>query len=145
MGFLSKLVNKVTGGWADVEMEAPKRAARGTTFDLSATVEVKGEPIEIEAIAFELQCMKEVAAYDADPFDGITPPPNQQAIHSQEVVVAEAQVLPAGSHHEFTASFELPTSEPATSETFTWMVRTVVRMSGNDPDSRWKILEVTDR
>jgi len=144
VGFFSKLVDKVTGGAADVTMEAPDAVARGTTMTVTATVVVDDRDIDVEAVAVELQCLVPEAAIDTNLTDGIVPPPNLRPIRSDEVRVAEAGTLAAGSRHEYTANFELPADAPTSSDDRTWMVRTVVRMPGNDPDSRWKVIRITE-
>jgi hypothetical protein len=94
---------------------------------VGASVEVKAEPIEIKGVVVELSCTRFRAAYDDKPFDGITPPPNTKSMHGDEVRVAEAQVLPAGSRHESMATFEVPSSAPTSgetpNETYSWTVR----------------------
>jgi hypothetical protein len=143
MGFLSKLVNKVTGGWAEVTMEVPDAVVRGQRFDVTAEVEVKSEAIDVEGVVIELQCIVMVDSYDADLTDGIKPPDTAKTVHRYEVAVAEAQQLAAGSSSSYAASFEISPGDSASDAEHTWMARTVVRMAGNDPDSRWKTLQVS--
>jgi hypothetical protein len=142
MGFLSKLVNKVTGGWAEVTSEVPPEVARGTTMTITAEVDVEDEPIDIEEVAVQVQCITMVAAIDTNYSDGVTPPETAKTIRAYDVSVAGPQQLAAGSHHSYSASFDIPADVPVSDGEYTWMARTIVRMSGNDPDSRWQVFSI---
>jgi len=143
VGFLSKLVNKVTGGWAEVDMEVPPEVRRGSSMTITATVGVKSEPIEVERVTVQIQCLEPVPAIDTNLTDGITPPPNHRAVHTDHVHVETAGELPAGTTRTYSATFQLPADVPASDPKHTWMARTVVVMPGNDPDSGWEAFEVS--
>lgn len=125
-------------------MEIPADVARGSVLTVTAAVDVKGEPLDVECVVVQLQCLETVAAFDFDLADGVTPPPDVRTPHSYEVEVAAAQVFPAGSHHEYSATFDLPADVALSDPTHTWITRTAVQMPGNDPDSRWEGIRVTD-
>lgn len=135
MGFLSKLKNKVTGGWADVTIDAP--AARvGTTTTLTASVVVKGEPIQIDDVRIQVRHRLENPTIDHNLTDGIKPPPSYTYNTFMDEVVAGAQTLEAGSVHTFTATYQV-SAKLVSGPTSTYQARAIVNMAGNDPDSGW--------
>lgn len=142
MGFLSKLKNKVTGGWADVTVEAPSARA-GTTTTVAATVVVKGEPIDIEAVRIQVRFRLEQPTIDHNPMDHVKPEPTYSYTTYGDEVVAGPQTLEAGSHHSYTATVSLPERLTSEAQNSTWQARALVTMPGNDPDSGWVSFHVS--
>lgn len=142
MGFFSKLVNKVTGGWAEVDMEVPPEVRRGSSLTITASVAVKSEPIQVERVTIQVKCVQLEPAVDTNLTDGITPPPNHRDLHLQYEHVDGAQELAAGTSRSYSATFDIPADVPASGPKHTWMARTIVVMEGNDPDSGWEVFEV---
>lgn len=142
MGFLRRIANKLTGGWAEVEVDIdPSPGRLGSELTVTATVEVKGEPIDIDGVELHVRCRIEYPVADTDLMDGITPEPIYQMLHEGEAKVAEAQQLAAGSRHTFSHAFPLDGGQ-ASGATVHWDVRAVVVMEGNDPDSGWERITV---
>jgi hypothetical protein len=151
VGFLTRFKNKVTGGWADVDVEVSP-ASPGSPVTVTATVSVKKEPIDIEAINIEIRCRSEHRAADLNLTDADRPQSSYKVVHSGEVNVAGAQQLEAGSSHTFTATFPLDPNVPESTERpqaasfvhdgYLWDARAVVVMEGNDPDSGWTSFSV---
>jgi hypothetical protein len=136
MGFLSKVLHKLTGGAAEVTLDAPP-ARPGESTTITGTVTVKGEPVEIDGATIEIRCRQTIPAIDYDLTDGITPPPTHLYSAKQQETVAGAQVLAAGSTHTWTATFEISDGAVTTGYNFDWQARLVVDAEGNDPDSGW--------
>jgi hypothetical protein len=173
MGFFSNLKNSLTGSWADVSVSVPS-ATRGESVPITVHVTVKDDAIDIEKVVVQVHCdeIVEIADYAAtgastpataqtvvgSKQSGASAPPSTarngttvdvkatESLFNQELQVAGAQQLAAGSQHTFEGSVALPAHLPPSlkgrNARFEWRVMASVAMRGNDPDSGWQTFEV---
>jgi hypothetical protein len=133
MGFLSKL-RKLTGGWADVEVQATPAQPGGTTT-VTATIAVKDEPIAIDGVHLEIQ--RRDLQPSTDSTGAVTN--HWVAVHHERRTVSGAAEIPAGTHGTFSHDFTIPFGSPPSGRfAVEWRARAVVEMDGNDPDSGWQ-------
>jgi hypothetical protein len=142
VGLLSKMLRKVTGGAAEVELNAP-RASRGTSTTITGTVTVKGDPLDIASASIEIRCRQTIPAIDYDVTDAVKPPDTYLYTAKQEKTVAGPQQLAAGSTHTFSATFDISDGAVTSGHNFDWQARMVLDAEGNDPDSGWVLFDVS--
>ena len=153
MGFLSKLKNNVMGSWADVTLTVAGSARLGEPLDVHVDVVVKDEGIEVGSVVVELTCEEVIdagavlrqAATSGTVASGYSSEVTEQ-LAQQEVPLAGATKLAAGSTTGFDGAITVPGGAPASATgrhaEFRWSIRARLDMQGNDPDSGWQHLDV---
>jgi len=157
MGFFSKLKNTLTGGWADVTLDAPG-GRRGDSIAVTVRVRMKGEPIAISRVYVRLTCAEiiDIPGYQipaAGTTASATPGRDRVDIHARESLLdqdstlAPAQTLAANQEYEFKGRIEIPNTCPPSfggrHARIEWQVLAGLDMKGNDPDSGWRTISVS--
>jgi hypothetical protein len=154
VGFLKKIKNNLTGGWAEVGIDYGT-AVRGGSLDVTATIVVKAEPISTDGVIVEVRCQEEIdipsahihQSFGSSSDHGTGRATSSESVVSTEVRASGPQELAAGSTTTASASVPIPAHAPPAMQgryaRYEWQVRARVDMKGNDPDSGWQALQVT--
>jgi hypothetical protein len=141
MAFLTRWKNRLTGGWADVEVEvSPSPARLGSDVTVTMTVAVKDIPIDVDGTIIEIRCGRERTVRDSDgdryeKFD---------VLHSDQVQVEGKQQLAAASTQTYTATLPLLADVPDQDASVDWQARAILVMAcvGLNPSSGWNHFSV---
>lgn len=153
MGFLSNMKKNLTGSWAEVALAIEPAARRGDTIPVRVDVQVEDDEVTVTSVIVEVYC-EEVVDVRSVVSAATTGPITQQmsneleeTLHHEEVILASALTLSAGSTSSYEGSVRLPQNAPASARgrhaEFRWTARARLDMKGNDPDSGWTPLEVS--
>jgi hypothetical protein len=143
MAFLTRWKNRLTGGWADVDVEvSPAPAQLGADVRVTMTVVVKNVPIDVDGIIIEIRGGRERTVITADPDSGTYE--KFDVLYSDQVKTAGAQQLAAASTHTFTATLPLPADAPHSKTRVEWQVQAILVMAcvGHNPSSGWSHFSV---
>ena len=153
MGFFKGLVNFVSGGGAEVGLEAGD-AVRGQAMPVKVTATIADSDVEVRKVYVRLRATEEIDIPDVTVMDesgrdkgktrrGLE---RREQTHDQEIQVAGPQTLKAGESYTFEAEVPVPLGVPPSFAgrycRHEWRITAGLDKPGNDPDSGWTLLEV---
>lgn len=153
MGFFKGLKNFVSGGGAEVGLEAGE-AVRGQPLAVKVTAKIADSDIEVRKVYVRLRATEEIDIPDVATIDdsgrdkgkierGLE---RREQTYDQEIQVAEAQTLKANQSYTFEGAVPLPLSVPPTFMgrycKHQWRITAGLDKPGNDPDSGWTVIDV---
>jgi hypothetical protein len=153
MGIFSALKNAVTGGGAEVSIQA-ENPGLGCEFQITVSAKIKDNDVTISSVYAKIRAAEKVTFPNyrllekhGDKIEEVT----RNISHSEhtfthEIKLAEAQTLKAGETYQWRGAVTLPTDKFATLQgknfSHRWEMLGGLDARGNDPDSGWQPLEV---
>jgi len=154
MGFFSKMKNFVTGGGAEVTIEAIEPALGGP-FQVKIHAAVEDTDIEIKEVYLKVASLETVIIKDVEIAKIIDEKmetvqediENTTTVHDQKIEVAGEQTLKANKEYDWETTVTLPDNALPSFIGITakheWKLLAGLDTSGNDPDSGWEIIHLS--
>ena len=154
MGLFSKMVNYVTGGSAQVDVDIDD-ASLSTPFSARVTAEIHDDNLKIEKVYLRFRCTEgKLAGYIEE--DKITTDNERilqemnewdiKTIFRTDVDVVGETELVSGESYQWTTQVDLSEAEFPSKKTdgyeIRWEVQAGIDVPGNDPDSGWVKIDV---
>jgi hypothetical protein len=147
MGFFGDLKNKVTGGAATVQVQAPPvQRGKSCPIRITATAKANGK---VNNVYLLVRAVEMAQIRDRDTIDGKSQTElvkGSRTSFETRIPVAGAQDLQNGQSYEWQAQLELPhNAQPSFTGQMinhVWEIQAGLDMPGNDPDSGWQPISV---
>ncbi len=153
MGFFNKLKRFVTGGGAEVAVEAVE-PVRGGPFQVRIHAAVAEEDLEIGGVYLKVASLETVVVKDVeiarqidDKLETVREDIEKTTtVHDQKIEVAGPQTLKANEEYDWETTVTLPEHALPTYLGITarheWKIQAGLDVPGNDPDSGWVTIEL---
>jgi len=153
MGFFDKMKNFITGGGAEVTVEAIE-PNRGGPFTVKIHAAVEEADIEIKEVYLKVVSLETVVIKDVEIARMINEKmetvrediENTTTVHDQKIEVAGAQTLKANQEYDWETTVTLPETAPPSFVGVTakheWKILAGLAVPGNDPDSGWTLIHL---
>jgi len=154
MGFFSKIKNFVTGGGAEVTIEAIEPALGGP-FQVKIHAAVEDADIEIKELYLKVASLEtviiknvEIAKIIDEKMETVREDiENTTTVHDQKIEVTGEQTLKANEEYDWETTVTLPENALPSFIGITakheWKILAGLDTSGNDPDSGWVIIHLS--
>jgi len=138
---LKSVVNMVTGGAATVTLEVGAPGA-DRVYPVKVKAVVDAADLKIEKVYLQVEGSESVTIRNHKEIGSNQPGKDisaSETTHTQEVTIAQGQVLKAKQAYEWTGSFQLPPGLPGVYQgknaAHVWRVFAGLDAAGNDPKS----------
>jgi hypothetical protein len=149
MGFFSNLKNSITGGAAEVQVEAPQTLARGGSAAIRIRAVAKANA-SVSAVYVLVRASENAKLRDTDYADGKS---RTETVHGYKVTyetriaIAGPQQLQEGQTYQWEGVLQLPAAANPSFDgqmiNHVWELQAGLDMKGNDPDSGWQSIQVS--